>query len=86
MLALIDNIPLFRIRLYLYLHELYIGDLSVVFNILKQLEPDTPSVSQLMRVVQLICEQNFLFSFNTVFMFCKLVCARESRISGEQDN
>ena len=46
----------------------------------------TPSVSQLMRVVQLICEQNFLFSFNTVFMFCKLVCARASRISGEQDN
>ena len=34
MLALIDNIPLFRIRLYLYLHELYLGDLSVVFNIL----------------------------------------------------
>ena len=62
-----------------------LGDFSVVFNILQQLEPDTPSVSQLMHVVQLICEQNFCFPFNTVFMFSKLVCGR-AKTSGGQDN
>ena len=33
--------------------------------------------------VQLICEQNFCLLI--VLMFCKLVCARASKISGEQD-
>ena len=63
-----------------------LGDFSVVFNILKQLEPDTPSVSQLMHVVRIICEQNFCFLFNAVFMFCKLVCARASKTSGGQES
>ena len=63
-----------------------LGDFSVVFNISQQLEPDTPSVSQLLHVIQLICEQNFCFPFDTVFMFCKLVFARASKTSGEQDS